>query len=37
SAPAGNYTLTVEVKSMYGITQEQIEVEYTPSSEDAIP
>ena len=38
SVPAGNYTLTVEVKNMYGITQEQIEVEYIPSSEeDAIP
>lgn len=32
----GNITLTVEVKSMYGITQEQIEIEYTPSK-DAIP
>ncbi|MBY8989410.1 MAG: hypothetical protein KGD58_01540 [Candidatus Lokiarchaeota archaeon] len=37
SVPAGNYTLTVEVKNMYGITQEQIEVEYIPSSSDAIP
>jgi hypothetical protein len=37
SVPAGNYTLTVEIKSMYGITQEQIEVEYIPSSSDAIP
>lgn len=36
SVSAGNYTLTVEVKSMYGVTQEQIEVEYIPSS-DAIP
>ena len=37
SVPAGNYTLTVEVKNMYGSTQEQIEVEYIPSSSDAIP
>jgi len=37
SVSAGNYTLTVEVKSMYGVTQEQIEVEYIPSSSDAIP
>jgi len=36
SFSAGNITLTVEVKSMYGVTQEQIEIEYSPS-DDAIP
>lgn len=37
SVSAGNYTLTVEAKNMYGTTQEQIEVEYAPTSSDAIP
>lgn len=27
---AGNYTIIAEVKNMYGITQKQIEIEYTP-------
>jgi len=27
---AGNYTIIIEVKNMYGITQKQIEIEYTP-------
>ncbi len=28
---AGNYTINVEVKNMYGITQKQIEIEYVPA------
>ncbi|MFX1574851.1 MAG: hypothetical protein ACFFB0_19105 [Promethearchaeota archaeon] len=28
---AGNYTINVEVKNMYGITQKQIEIEYKPA------
>ncbi len=28
---AGNYTINVEVKNMYGITQKQIEIEYKPT------
>jgi len=27
---AGNYTITVEIKNMYGITQEEITIEYAP-------
>jgi hypothetical protein len=30
SVPAGNYTVSMEVKNMYGITQEQIEIQYDP-------
>lgn len=30
SVPAGNYIVLMEVKNMYGITQEQIEIEYEP-------
>jgi hypothetical protein len=37
SAPAGNYTITIEIKNMYGVTQEQIEVQYEPSSEAEPP
>jgi len=33
SVPAGNYTVTVEVKNMYGVTQEQIEIQYAPPEE----
>jgi hypothetical protein len=29
---AGNYTITVEIKNMYGITQEEITVEYAPTA-----
>jgi len=28
---AGNYTITVEIKNMYGITQEEITIEYAPA------
>ena len=31
SVPAGNYMISMEVKNMYGITQEQIELQYDPS------
>ncbi|MFX1281710.1 MAG: hypothetical protein ACFFA3_20330 [Promethearchaeota archaeon] len=30
SVSAGNYTVTMEVKNMYGTTQEQIEIQYEP-------
>ncbi|MBY9015194.1 MAG: hypothetical protein KGD68_05825 [Candidatus Lokiarchaeota archaeon] len=30
SVPAGNYTITIQVKNMYGVTQEQITIEYIP-------
>ncbi|MFX0030275.1 MAG: hypothetical protein ACFE8B_13775 [Candidatus Hermodarchaeota archaeon] len=30
SVSAGNYTITMEVKNMYGTTQEQIEIQYQP-------
>lgn len=33
SVPAGNYTVILEVKNMYGITQEQIEIQYAPPQE----
>jgi hypothetical protein len=29
-ASVGNYTITIEVKNMYGVTQEQIEIQYIP-------
>lgn len=39
SATAGNYTITIEVKNMYGVTQEQIEVQYDPpgDTDNGIP
>ncbi len=37
SVSAGNYTVLMEVKNMYGITQEQIEVQYVPPSEGEPP
>jgi hypothetical protein len=39
SVPAGNYTVSMEVKNMYGITQEQIEIQYDPpgDGEEPIP
>jgi len=37
SAPSGNYTITIEVRNMYGVTQEQIEVQYVPPSDDETP
>jgi len=33
SVPAGNYTVIIEVKNMYGVTQEQIEIQYVPPEE----
>ena len=30
AVPAGNYSITMEVKNMYGVTQEQITIQYTP-------
>jgi len=33
SVPAGNYTVTMEIKNMYGVTQEQIEIQYIPLDE----
>jgi len=30
SVAAGNYTITMEVKNMYGVTQEEITIEYIP-------
>ena len=37
SVPAGNYSVTIEVKNMYGITQEQIEIQYEPSEDGETP
>ncbi|MFX1346956.1 MAG: hypothetical protein ACFFAI_17825 [Promethearchaeota archaeon] len=33
SVPAGSYTVILEVKNMYGVTQEQIEIQYIPPEE----
>ena len=33
SVAAGNYTITMEVKNMYGVTQEQVTFEYIPPEE----
>jgi len=30
SVAAGNYTITMEVKNMYGVTEEQVTIEYIP-------
>jgi len=36
--PSGAHDITVEVKNMYGITQDQITIQYTaPSTPDGIP
>ena len=32
--PAGNYTVLTEVKNMYGITQEEIDINYNPPEEN---
>ena len=38
SIPSGALNITIEVKNMYGITQDQITIQYTaPSTPDAIP
>ncbi len=37
SVPAGNYTVSCEVKNMYGVTQEQIEIQYEPPEEGKTP
>jgi len=37
SVPAGNYTVTLEVKNMYGVTQEQIEIQYEPPEDGETP
>jgi len=34
SVAAGNYTITMEVKNMYGVTQEQVTFEYKPPEVD---
>ena len=34
SVPSGNYDIIIEVKNMYGITQEQITIEYTAPPPD---
>ena len=34
--PAGNYSITIEVKNMYGVTQEQLTIQYTPSETTSI-
>lgn len=38
-AAPGNYTITIEIKNMYGTTQEQIEIQYEPpkNGESPIP
>ena len=38
SVPSGAHQITIEVKNMYGVTQEQITIQYTvPTTPDGIP
>lgn len=37
SVGAGSYNITLEVKNMYGVTQEEIIIQYIPGDQDAIP
>ncbi|KKL78098.1 hypothetical protein LCGC14_2028250 [marine sediment metagenome] len=37
SVPSGNYDIIIEVKNMYGITQEQISIQYTKPTTEGIP